>query len=131
MSNKMANDGGVFRQPHRRIFSTLDECERQVPAQAKFHIPHLTMENNNRLFKLQITGTGRLASTVVPSKKRGYGKEETKVVEGAPFSQTVYTAPFEVVSKVEVVRHAPKRQTKEEASLNRRVKAASAKRPKF
>lgn len=102
-SNALARDGGKFSAPLRYI-------PHHMPAQAKFHVPHLTAENDNRLFKLRVTGRATL-----PASRGGW-----------PVVQTLYTPAFEVVSASCVVDAASKRKTADERKAV--LKAHPAKR---
>lgn len=110
LSNKMlrAKPSGTFQQPTREG----GVCrETNPPAVAKFHVPHLSLDHGGRLFCLKIVGTGTLRS-------------------GAPFEQTVYTEPFEVVSKMDVAKRAGKRRTTEQLKEDARARAKALARRK-
>ncbi len=87
LSNQLLRDGGRFSQPPRWQAS---DC---MPAVAKFHIPHLSLDHGGRLFCLKLTATGTLARS------------------GVSFTLVVYSRPFEVVSKLDVVKRAGRRRT--------------------
>mgnify|MGYP004086161473 CR=1 FL=1 len=99
LSNQMlrANPSGTF-------FGGGVGGATDLPAVAKFHIHHLSLDHGGRLFCLKIVGTGTLRS-------------------GAPFEQTVYTEPFEVVSKMDVAKRAGKRRTTEQLKEDARARA--------
>lgn len=105
LSNMMLRDGGRFSQPPE-----YGACD-QMPASCKFHIPNLSYDHAGRLFCLRLTGTATLAKS------------------GNPFTQVVYTQPFEVVSKLDVIKKAAKRRTAEETSQEaaKRAKSKSTK----
>ena len=111
-SNALVNDGGTFRQPARW-------SAQHMPAQAKFHIPHLSLDHAGRLFRLRLCGTGKLATS------------------GGDFEQVVYSEPFEVVSKVDVVKMAYKRRTADQMKEhcrereNKRAKQEASKKESF
>ena len=67
-------------------------------------MPHLSLDHGGKLFRIKIVGTGTLR-------------------DGRPFTQVVYTEPFEVVSKVEVVDKASKRRTSEQVREDARKRA--------
>jgi hypothetical protein len=106
LSNQMLRDRGLFSQPPTYRASD------QMPASCKFHVPHLSSDHANKLFCLRLTGTAWLHRS------------------GAPFTQVVYTQPFEVVSKLDVVKKAAKRRTAEQVSEDaaKRAKSKSAKK---
>lgn len=99
LSNQLLRDGGHFSQPPNWTASD------QMPAAAKFHVPHLSLDHGGRLFRLRLIGTSTLLHT------------------GNPFSQVVYTEPFEVVSKPAVVKQASKRRTVEQVREDARKRA--------
>lgn len=86
LSNALSEANGVFSSP-------TDNSNSFHPAMAKFHVPHLTTEHDNQLFRICITGT----------QQTRHGKTD--------FKQVVYSEPFEVVSKFDVVQKAFKRRT--------------------
>ena len=107
-SNTLSRDNLTFRQPRHAYFSNL-------PAQAKFHIQELSAAHDNRLFKLKVTGRGRLNAA------HGGGEKEL----------VVFTAPFEVNSRESVVKAGRQRRTAEEVAQQRaetikRAKVATA-----
>ena len=106
LSNQLLCDGGHFTQSTKWLTGD------QMPASAKFHIPHLSSDHGGRLFCLRLTGTALL------------------VKSGNPFTQVVYTQPFEVVSKLDVIKKASKRRTAEQISEDaaKRAKSKSAKK---
>ena len=77
-------------------------------AMAKFHIPHLSTDHGGRLFKLCITGAGRFV--------------EPLSTGGKDFETVIFSAPFEVVSKMPVVANASKRKTREQLREQKRAK---------
>ena len=103
-SNTLSSDELVFRQPRNDDFPHL-------PAQAKFHIKHLSAAHDNRLFKLKVTGRGKF------NEKRG----------GGDAMLVVYTAPFEVNSRESVVRGGSLRRTAEEVTQQRAEKVKRVK----
>ena len=104
-STQLMRDHCVFRQPFRY-------AGHMAPAHAKFHVRHLTLDHDGRLFKLRIEARGRM--------KVDRGGQEVKWIK--------YTAPFEVVSKNVVVKQASKRCTERERQARIRATKESAKR---
>ena len=102
-SNALACDKGVFEHNTRHQSDSM-------PHHARLHVPHLTLDHGNRLFKLKVTGFGVL----------------NELLGGGPFVQTVYSKPFEVVSKINVVHGAGKRRTQEQ--LTQHIKEQKAKK---
>lgn len=90
-SNQLARDNLTFCQQTHKEF-------KELPAVAKFHIPHLSADHDGRLFKLRITGNGKVVNT-----------KNTKAL-------VVFSQPFEVVSKLDVIKQAEKRRTPVESS---------------
>ena len=101
LSNQMLRDSGLFSQPPTYRASA------RMPASCKFHVPHLSSDHANKLFRLRLTGTATLHRS------------------GARFTQVVYTQPFEVVSKLDVVKKAAKRRTAEQVSEDAAKRAKS------
>lgn len=106
LSKQMLRDAGRFSQPPK--YGARDH----MPASCKFHIPHLTYDHAGRLFCLRLTGTATLAKS------------------GSLFTQTIYTQPFEVVSKLDVIKKAARRRTAQEisAEASKRAKSKAAKK---
>lgn len=105
VSSQLMRDHGVFKQPSRFV-------RHMAPAHAKFHVRHLTLDHNGRLFKLRIEATGRLKA------ERG----------GQAVKWTLHTQPFEAVSKETVVKQACKRRTERERQARIRATKESSKR---
>jgi hypothetical protein len=95
LSNQMLRDGGCFAPPANW------QASDRLPAVAKFHIPHLTLDHGGRLFCIELHATA------------------TTWTKGQ-FSQVVRTPPFEVVSKLQVVGRAGSRETASELREARR-----------
>jgi len=100
-SNQLSRDDYVFQSP-----AEWDGRDELMPAQAKFHVPHLSAHHQNRLFKLRITGVGKYI------KARGGG--DAKMV--------VFSESFEVNSRKSVVDNASKRTAAEEAKHAKKAK---------
>jgi hypothetical protein len=105
VSTQFMRDEGVFRQPFKY-------AGHMAPAHAKFHVRHLTLDHDGRLFKLRVEAKGRM--------KADRGGHEVKWIK--------YTEPFEVVSKSVVVKQASKRCTERERQARIRATKESAKR---
>ena len=69
------------------------------PSQAKFHIPTLSHNHGDALFKLRITGRGG-------------------TLKGGEQWIRVFSEPFEVVSRLSVIKNATLRLTPEELRVN-------------
>lgn len=93
-SNKVQKEG-CFRQPERRSTS------HQIPAHAKLHVPLLSSEYGDRLFRILLIGSGNSCA-------------------GNPVTLKTYSEPFEVVSDIGTVQRASKRRTAEEKSEHAR-----------
>lgn len=100
-SNQLSRDDYVFKSP-----AEWDGRDERMPAQCKFHVPHLSAHHQNRLFKLRITGVGKYI------KARGGG--DAKMV--------VFSESFEVNSRKSVVDNASKRTAAEEAKHAKKAK---------
>jgi hypothetical protein len=80
--------GGMFSQP--RSEDVQFEVDYQLPASTRFHVPHLSRDHGNRLFKIKIVANGLF-------------------LNGETFQTTFYSEPFESVGKMQTVQQAGKR----------------------
>jgi len=85
---EMRSHGGAFWQP--RTGEVAYEADYQTPASARFHVPHLSRDHTDRLFKIKVVATGLL-------------------LDGTPFERAIYSDPFESVGKIQAVQKATKR----------------------
>lgn len=105
VSSQLMRNHGVFKQPKKYV-------RHMAPAHAKFHVRHLTLDHDGRLFKLRIEAIGRLKA------ERG----------GRTVKWTLHTQPFETVSKEAVVKQASKRRTERERQARIRATKESVQR---
>ena len=75
-----------------------------MPAVAKFHVPHLSLDHGGRLFRVKL-------------------EEVHAQGQRCAVPQVVYSQPFEVVSKLDVVKKAAKRRTSEQVREDARKRA--------
>lgn len=88
ISSKMRARGGTFSQPRQRdVFYTFDHTH---PASVKLHVPHLSRDHCDRLFKIKVTAEGTLKN-------------------GTAYHCTIFSESFESVGRREAVGNAGKR----------------------
>lgn len=80
--------GGSFSQPRQRdVFYTFDHTH---PASVKLHVPHLSRDHCDRLFKIKVVADGTLK-------------------DGTAYQCTIFSESFESVGRREAVGNAGKR----------------------
>mgnify|MGYP006091574859 CR=1 FL=1 len=97
-SNQMSRYNGTFSAPSDTMRDFKDTSPF-FPSQAKFHIPFLSHNYGDALFKLRITGWG-------------------ETLKGQQQLLRVFSEPFEVVSRLSVIKTATLRLTPEELRVN-------------
>lgn len=88
LSTAMRKGGGLFWQP--RNGEAPFEVDCHMPATARFHVPHLSRDHGDRLFKIKVVAKGEL-------------------LNGTPFLSATFSEPFEAVGKLQTAQQAGKR----------------------
>lgn len=98
LSSRARAKGGTFSQPRRRdVKYSFDHTH---PASVKLHVPHLSRDHANRLFKIKVVAKGQLK-------------------DGTPYSCTIYSDPFESVCRQEAIGNASKRSAATDAKTGK------------
>jgi len=95
MSSSLLRNDGIFSQPSPKPRGYFAQCAQELPpAYAKVHVPHLSSEHENQLFRIRVVGSGFL---------RG---------DNSPVQLSSLSEPFECVSKPAVIQKACTRKAK-------------------
>jgi hypothetical protein len=103
-------------------FRRTEKWTDPMPAFTAFHIPSLSSAHGNRLFRLKISIVGTL-------KPRAGASGCASTPSSAVYTTSMYTEPFEVVSRFAVAKGASKRKTLEQARADRQVRYPKKQKP--